>query len=218
MKKIVIKTLIMVFAISLTAKVYAAPVYHEEADVPVKQVKVESRDGMIHVKHSGTITETKCIQTVSNLYTEDKQTVSNTDTECIQDVNNTDTEVTIETTNVFEEPAAEEPTEEPAEEPAEQNLEYLGTWVLTAYCNCESCCGIWAGGCTASGTLPEQGRTVACNSLPLGTRLIIDGCEYVVEDTGYSPYGDAWIDVYFEDHNEALCFGVRELDVYRIIE
>lgn len=202
MKKIVIKTLIMVFAISLTAKVYAAPVYHEEEDVPAKQATAVSRDGMIHVKHSGTITKATPTPTPTPELTE----------EPVQE------EVTIETTNVFEEPSEEVPAKQPAEEPTEQNLEYLGTWVLTAYCNCESCCGIWAGGCTASGTLPEQGRTVACNSLPLGTRLIIDGCEYVVEDTGYSPYGDAWIDVYFEDHGEALCFGVRELDVYRILE
>ena len=39
-------------------------------------------------------------------------------------------------------------------------------------------------GITASGAPAVVGRTVACNSLPFGTRVIIEGREYVVEDTG----------------------------------
>ena len=35
---------------------------------------------------------------------------------------------------------------------------------------------------TASGVYPVAGRTVACNSLPLGTVIDINGHEYVVED------------------------------------
>ena len=35
---------------------------------------------------------------------------------------------------------------------------------------------------TASGVYPVAGRTVACNSLPLGTVVEINGHEYVVED------------------------------------
>lgn len=34
---------------------------------------------------------------------------------------------------------------------------------------------------TASGTIPVEGRTVASDELPLGTRVMIWGREYVVE-------------------------------------
>ena len=35
---------------------------------------------------------------------------------------------------------------------------------------------------TASGTIPVAGRTVACSWLPIGTRVLIDGNVYIVED------------------------------------
>ncbi|WP_461883784.1 NlpC/P60 family protein [Fusicatenibacter sp.] len=89
---------------------------------------------------------------------------------------------------------------------------YLGKFKMTAYCNCEICCGRWAGGPTASGKMPVQGRTVATGVLPFGTRLKIGGQSFVVEDRG-TPYGH--IDIYMDSHEEALNFGVRYLDVYR---
>lgn len=97
-----------------------------------------------------------------------------------------------------------------------QNLTYLGTWTATAYCACEICTGIYSSGYTASGTLATEGRTVACNSLPFGTQLMIDGHIYTVEDTGWSPYGDAWLDFFFDSHDSALAFGVREVEVYLV--
>lgn len=90
---------------------------------------------------------------------------------------------------------------------------YLGSYKLTAYCNCSKCCGKWAGGATASGTTPTAGRTVACNSLPFGTKLNINGHIYTVEDTGNM--ADNVIDIYFNSHSAALQFGVQYADVYR---
>lgn len=90
----------------------------------------------------------------------------------------------------------------------------LGEYKITYYCNCRKCCGRWAGGPTASGSMPEQGRTVA-SSLPLGTHLMIDGHEYVVEDRGVS---GKHIDVYLNSHRECLDRGVDRKTVYRWTE
>ena len=89
---------------------------------------------------------------------------------------------------------------------------YLGKFKLTAYCNCAVCCGRWAGGPTASGKMPEQGRTIAPGVLPFGTKLNIGGKLYTVEDRG-TPYGH--IDIYMENHADAQEFGVRYADVYQ---
>lgn len=94
-----------------------------------------------------------------------------------------------------------------------ENSEYLGNFKLTAYCSCSKCCGKWAGGGTASGTMPVAGRTVAMAGVPFGTKLLISGNVYTVEDRG-TPYGH--IDVYFNSHNEALNFGLQYANVYRI--
>lgn len=95
-----------------------------------------------------------------------------------------------------------------------QKNSYLGNYKLTAYCNCSKCCGKWAGGNTASGTVPTAGRTVACNSLPFGTKLNINGHIYTVEDTGNM--ADNVIDIYFDSHSSALQFGVQYADVYKV--
>jgi 3D (Asp-Asp-Asp) domain-containing protein len=93
---------------------------------------------------------------------------------------------------------------------------YIGTWVCTGYCSCELCCGEYASGYTASGTLATEGRTIASNELPIGTVVYIEGMgEYVVEDTGWSPY-ESWIDIFFESHDSALAFGLQEREVYLI--
>lgn len=89
---------------------------------------------------------------------------------------------------------------------------YLGNFKLTAYCNCTVCCGRWAGGPTASGKMPVQGRTIATGVLPFGTKLNIGGKIYTVEDRG-TPYGH--IDIYMERHADAEEFGVRYADVYQ---
>lgn len=89
---------------------------------------------------------------------------------------------------------------------------YLGTFTLTAYCNCAQCCGT-AGNLTASGTVPAAGRTVAMAGVPFGTQLLINGTVYTVEDLG-TPYGH--VDIYCSSHSEALAFGLQSAEVYRL--
>lgn len=84
---------------------------------------------------------------------------------------------------------------------------------ITAYCSCSKCCGAHASGYTASGTLATANRTVAASSqYAFGTKLIINGQEYVVEDRGGAIKGDR-IDIYMDSHADALAWGVRYLPV-----
>lgn len=89
---------------------------------------------------------------------------------------------------------------------------YLGTFKLTAYCNCASCCGS-AGKATASGTMPTAGRTVAMAGVPFGTKLLINGTVYTVEDRG-TAYGH--VDIYQNSHADALSFGLQYAEVYQV--
>ena len=89
--------------------------------------------------------------------------------------------------------------------------EYLGKFKLTSYCTCAICCGQWANGVTASGAMPTEGRTVAMAGVPFGTRLVINGQIYVVEDRG-TPYGH--VDIFQNVHEECSQFGVQYADVY----
>ena len=90
--------------------------------------------------------------------------------------------------------------------------ENLVNFTLTAYCNCAQCCGT-AGNLTASGTVPTAGRTVAMAGVPFGTKLLINGTVYTVEDLG-TPYGH--VDIYCGSHSEALSFGLQSADVYQV--
>lgn len=97
------------------------------------------------------------------------------------------------------------------------NESYLGQYRLTAYCKCEKCCGKWSKyNSTASGTVPEAGRTVACNSLAFGTKIIINDHTYIVEDRGNM--SNDIIDIFFNSHEEALQFGLQYADVYIVNE
>ena len=96
----------------------------------------------------------------------------------------------------------------------DNNLEYVGTFKVTAYCSCSACCGN-SNGITASGTKATAGRTIAADTskFPLGTELTFNGHTYVVEDTGGAISGNR-IDLYMSSHQEALNWGVRYCDVY----
>ena len=84
---------------------------------------------------------------------------------------------------------------------------------VTAYCSCSKCCGKSASGYTASGTKATAGRTVAAPSnFAFGTKLIINGKEYVVEDRGGAIKGNK-IDMYVSSHAQALAWGVKYLPV-----
>ena len=84
---------------------------------------------------------------------------------------------------------------------------------ITAYCPCELCCGK-SDGITATGTIATEGRTIAVDPtvIPYGTEVIIDGNTYVAEDCG-GAIKENRIDVFFESHNAALEWGVKELEV-----
>ena len=105
-----------------------------------------------------------------------------------------------------------EPEEPEPSQPAMQS----GTFTAYAYCACEKCCGKWAEyGLTASGTVPQQGRTVAVDPdvIPLGSELWIDGeGPYIAEDTGSGIDGST-IDAYHDSHADALEWGKREVTV-----
>lgn len=91
-----------------------------------------------------------------------------------------------------------------------------GVFTAYAYCACEKCCGKWAQyGVTASGTVPQEGRTVAVDPdvIPLGSELWIDGeGPFVAEDTGSGINGST-IDVFCQSHADALEWGKREVMV-----
>ena len=91
--------------------------------------------------------------------------------------------------------------------------EELGTYKLTAYCACSSCCGK-SDGITASGTKAQAGRTVAAKGIPFGTELYINGDTYVVEDRGV---GEGVIDIYFDSHSDAMNFGVKYAKVFEVV-
>ena len=88
-------------------------------------------------------------------------------------------------------------------------LKNIGTYKITGYCGCSSCCGK-TDGVTASGTQATAGRTIAADTtkLPFGTKVVIDGHTYTVEDRGGAIKGNK-IDVYFSSHSKALQWGVR---------
>lgn len=100
--------------------------------------------------------------------------------------------------------------------PAESILSGEQAFTAYAYCACEICCGEWAAcGKTASGTTPEQGRTVAVDPsvIPLGAEIWIDGAgPYIAEDTGSGIDGRT-IDVFFDSHEDALAWGKRTVEV-----
>lgn len=90
----------------------------------------------------------------------------------------------------------------------------LGTFSSTAYCNCTICCGPNAQGKTASGTTPQAGRTIAVdpNIIPLGSKVLVNGKQYIAEDTGSAVKGKV-VDVYFDSHQQALAWGRKPVNV-----
>lgn len=106
-------------------------------------------------------------------------------------------------------------------------LESIGVFKVTAYCSCPKCCGIWSDKHpsrigtdyvqkTASGAIPRPSHTIAADTsvLPFGTEVIMDGQIYTVEDTGNGVRGKH-IDLYMDDHEAALAWGVQRIELYR---
>ncbi len=100
-----------------------------------------------------------------------------------------------------------------AETIPEERWESLGTYRLTFYCPCYECSEGW-GHQTASGATAVEGVTVAVDPriIPYGTRLQINGHEYIAQDCGGSIKGRR-IDIFMESHNECLKNGVQYKEV-----
>ena len=102
----------------------------------------------------------------------------------------------------------------------------LGNFKLTAYCACELCCGKWAynrpidgnGDEIVYGSIGErlkEGYSIAVDPTVISyrTEVVINGHTYKAQDCGGAIKGNR-IDVYFEDHQAALNFGVQYAEVF----
>ena len=103
-----------------------------------------------------------------------------------------------------EEPEESEPTET-----------HLGEFEITYYCPCTKCCGPNAVGITYTGTVAQEGRTVAVDPevISMGSTVVIDGQTYIAEDTGSAIKGNK-IDIFKDSHIVALEGGRHKADVY----
>lgn len=118
-----------------------------------------------------------------------------------------------------------EPVETPlVEESVEPEPVLLGSFRVTAYCSCEKCCGEWAknrpNGIVYGAAGVELKAGVSCASpLPLGTVVEVEGLgEYIVQDRPaqwvIDKYGENQIDIYFDSHEAASAFGLKQLNAY----
>lgn len=106
--------------------------------------------------------------------------------------------------------------------------ESLGEFKLTAYCSCEKCCGKWALNRPkdengkdivygSTGAILVAGTSIAVDPsvIPYGSQVEINGHTYIAQDTGGAIKGNR-IDVYFDNHQDALNFGVQYAEVFLI--
>lgn len=213
-KKILLSMLIITFSVCIYG--YAAQInLNEQIEViePENEIAIISENDIN--EDTKDETEVKIIEPF-----EEKNNVEtiNPSIEVVE----TDTEKLI---GSEEEQYEEEIITEEQEEVVEQVEQYstpqhrsLGTFTLTAYCSCPKCCGKWSKyNKTESGTTPQQGRTVAVDKsvIPLGTKIMINGNEYIAEDTG-SGVKRNHIDIYFNSHSKALNFGKQKAEVFVI--
>lgn len=94
----------------------------------------------------------------------------------------------------------------------------LGKVWVTAYCPCSQCCGPYANGITASGKTAKAKHTIAVDAynpiVPMGTKVVIEGTVYTVEDTGnLNHYGNDF-DIFYAKHNQTSQWGRRHVEAY----
>ena len=82
----------------------------------------------------------------------------------------------------------------------------------------ESVVVVWSGGPTASGAYPTANHTIAVDAsnpfVPIGTKVVMNGVEYTVEDTGaFARYG-VQFDVYYDNHAAASAHGHQTWECY----
>ena len=104
------------------------------------------------------------------------------------------------------------PAAQPVAYAAADSYRYIGECTITSYCPCETCCGQWADGLTATGIPAEPGiAAVDPEVIPLGSVVIIDGQRYLAADTGVT---GNWIDICAANHQEAKDFGMQTAEVW----
>ena len=86
--------------------------------------------------------------------------------------------------------------------------------ICTAYTAAFDECGK-TDGITASGHPAIQGVTVACDGLPLGTEVVIDGNTYIVQDRFGAGHGKHRMDIYMEQKADAFKFG-RQVKIVEV--
>lgn len=92
-----------------------------------------------------------------------------------------------------------------------QQKDYQGVWTITAYCN---------DGQSSSGRPNIPGQTCACNCLPAGTVIEIEGMgRWAVTDRGASSgawawHNSNWCDIYLGSEAECQQFGVQKRNVW----
>ena len=92
-----------------------------------------------------------------------------------------------------------------------QQKDYQGVWTITAYCN---------DGQSSSGRPNIPGQTCACNCLPAGTVIEIEGMgRWTVTDRGESSgawawHNSNWCDIYLGSEAECQQWGVQHRNVW----
>ncbi len=96
----------------------------------------------------------------------------------------------------------------------------LGYFTITAYCACSQCCGVYAEnrGDVVTGALgveliPNYSIAVDPNVIGFYDVVYINGQPYEAHDTGGAVKGNR-IDIYMGDHQSAINWGVRTIEVF----
>jgi len=97
------------------------------------------------------------------------------------------------------------------------NWIYAGEFKTTGYCgeNYPHICNNGDSTYTATMTRPIEGKTIAVdpNVIPYGSKVRINGIEYIAEDCGGAIKGNR-IDIFFTSHDRALSYGVQNCEVW----
>ena len=95
-------------------------------------------------------------------------------------------------------------------------MQKIGDFKLTAYCSCTKCCEKWGGSpegkIGAWGIGAYDGITFAVDPtvIPYGTKIYIEGVGVGIASDCGGAIKNARIDVYFDNHEEALQFGTGD--------
>lgn len=207
-KKICLKISYIIIIIVIILSSYA--LYLPCGNTRIQEEQSQAQPQNIQIEES--IVEEKNIENIENKNEEqnDIQVETTTKEEPIATEENVTVALTEEKTKV-----TSRGSNSIREEEKTKNKTSLGMYKLTAYCGCSKCCGK-STGITASGAKAKANHTIAASkNFAFGTKIEIDGNIYVVEDRGGAIKGNK-IDVYFSSHSEALNFGIKYKEIYRV--